>query len=488
MTSLHTQTMAEVSAAVAGGKVSAVEVTKHFLGRIKEHDGRVGAFLHVDEKGALAQAASVDARRGKGEKLGALAGVPIALKDNICTEGVPTTCASKMLKGYVPPYDAHVVDRLRAADAVLIGKTNMDEFAMGSSTENSAVQKTMNPWDLSRAPGGSSGGSAAATAAAFALGALGSDTGGSVRQPGAFCGVAALKPTYGRVSRYGVVAFASSLDQVGTFGATVQDAAQLLSVVAGYDGRDATSAKRADEKFEDACGEDVRGMKVGVVGLGDAKGISPDVASAMAESVARLKERGAVLVDVALPHAEYAIPVYYLVATAEAASNLARFDGVRYGHRSADAKDLKEMYEKSRGEGFGPEVKLRIMLGNYALSAGYYDAFYLRAQKVRTLIRQDYAKAFEACDVLVTPTAPTPAFKLGEKTSDPLEMYLADIFTVPASLAGLPAMSVVSGFASGDLPVGVQFVAPAFEERRLVKVGHALEQALGPVRRPPAFT
>ncbi|MCA9580405.1 MAG: Asp-tRNA(Asn)/Glu-tRNA(Gln) amidotransferase subunit GatA [Myxococcales bacterium] len=469
---MNPRTVREIRDRVHSGD-SAEDIARSCLDHIEERDGEFGCFLSVDREGALAAARDVDRRRASGETLGSLAGVPIAIKDNICTKGLRTTCGSRMLEDYVPPYDAHVIERLRQADAVIVGKTNMDEFAMGSSTENSALLVTRNPWDLSRSPGGSSGGSAAAVAAGLVPVALGSDTGGSVRQPGAFCGVPAIKPTYGCVSRYGLVAFASSLDQVGSFGATVEDAALLLSAIAGHDVRDATSVPRPSNTLPDRLGS-LEGVRVGVPRslVGDTS--DEDVVGAFDRVETLLRESGAIAVDVDLPHAEHAVAVYYLVATAEASSNLSRFDGVRYGHR-ASSKDLETMYSMTRDEGFGDEVKRRIMLGTYALSAGYYDAFYLKAQRVRTLIRRDFAAAFDRCDVIMTPTTPTPAFGLGEKVEDPLSMYLADIFTVPANLAGIPAISIPVAVSGEGLPIGLQFMAPAFEEATLVGLAQAVE-------------
>jgi aspartyl-tRNA(Asn)/glutamyl-tRNA(Gln) amidotransferase subunit A len=478
----HALSVVELAKAVADGALSAVEATRAYLARVERFGPALGAYLYVDAEGALAQAALVDGARSRGQALGPLAGVPIALKDNLCTRGVPTTCASRILEGYRPPYDAHVVERLRDAGAIVIGKLNMDEFAMGSSNENSAFGVVRNPWDLERAPGGSSGGAACATAARLAAAALGSDTGGSVRQPGSFCGVTALKPTYGRVSRYGLVAFASSLDQIGPITRDTRDTARVLSVIAGHDPRDATSATRPVDDYEAECGKDVRGLRIGVV-RSVLEGCDRAVVEAIEASLLRLQSLGCELVDVELPYAEHAVAVYYIVATAEASSNLARFDGMRYGLR-VRGEDLRDTYSKTRQAGFGVEVKRRIMLGTYALSAGYYDAYYLKAQKVRTLIRRDYERAFERCDAVLTPTTPTPAFRLGEVT-EPLAMYKQDIFTLPAPLAGLPALSTPCGMANGKLPLGLQLVAPAFEEGRLLRVAYALEQSLGWDRVPP---
>lgn len=482
--------MIEVSAVdlaeqVRAGQVSATDATTRFLARTEKYNPELNALLYVAREKALEQAAKVDAKRKAGEPLGRLAGVPVVVKDNICVKGMPNTCASKILEGYVPPYDAHVTERLLAEDAVILGKANMDEFAMGSSNENSAYGPVKNPWDTARAPGGSSGGSAAACAARFAPLTLGSDTGGSVRQPAAFCGVTAIKPTYGRVSRYGLVAFASSLDQVGPITRDVRDAARLLSVLAGPDGRDATCVAKPAEDYERFCGQTVRGLRIGVLrGLAE-QGNDPAVTAAFEASIAALRAQGAEIVEVELPNLGHAVATYYLVATAEASSNLARFDGMRYGLR-VDGKDLTATYGATRTAGFGKEVKRRIMLGTYALSAGYYDAYYLKAQKVRTLISDDYRRAFERCDVIATPTAPTPAFKLGEKVNDPLSMYLADIYTLPPSLAGIPALSTPAGFTPEGLPVGLQLAAPIFEEGRLISVAHALEQATEHLKRLPA--
>jgi aspartyl-tRNA(Asn)/glutamyl-tRNA(Gln) amidotransferase subunit A len=464
------------------GTVSAAEVTRAYLARIERFDRALGGYLHVDADGALAQAAAVDAARARGESLGALAGVPIALKDNLCARGMPTTCASRILEGYIPPYDADCVERLRAASAVLLGKLNMDEFAMGSSNENSAFGLVHNPWDLARTPGGSSGGPAAATAARLACATLGSDTGGSVRQPASFCGVTAVKPSYGRVSRYGLVAFASSLDQVGPIARNVRDAARLLSVIAGRDTRDATSADHPVDDYEAHCSRETKGMRIGVW-RSAIDGCDASVVESIDATLARCVNRGCELVDVELPYAEHALAVYYLIATAEASSNLARFDGMRYGLR-VPSESLRATYANTRQAGFGVEVKRRIMLGTYALSAGYYDAFYLKAQKVRTLIRRDFDQAFERCEVVLSPTAPTPAFLLGE-VKDPLAMYKQDIFTLPASLAGVPALSTPCGMAKGNLPLGVQLVAPMFEEARIVRLAHAIEQDLGWDKTPP---
>ena len=483
---LATLSVTETAAAVSGGRTCALDVTRAMLDRIAALDAtRARAYLRVDREGALAAAAQVDARVARGEQM-ALAGVPIGVKDNLCTRGVATTCASKILEGYVPPYDAHVIERLRAAGAVIVGKLNMDEFAMGSSTENSAFGPVYNPWDATRTPGGSSGGAAAATALGLAAATLGSDTGGSVRQPGSYCGVTAIKPSYGRVSRHGLVAFASSLDQVGPLARNMRDAARVLGVIAGHDARDATSVTAPVDDYEAQCGRDLRGLRIGVVSGSLDAGCDAEVKAAVLRAVKQLAALGCEIVEVALPHQKYALSAYYIVAPAEASSNLARFDGMRYGLR-VEGSNLRDTYAKTRAAGFGAEVKRRIMLGTYVLSAGYYDAFYLKAQKVRTLIKQDYARAFERCDVLVTPTAPTPAFKLGEKLADPLAMYLQDVFTLPPSLAGIAAASVPCGLSSDGLPLGLQLCAPQFGESQLVRVGHAFEAVSGFQERPPGF-
>jgi len=469
---------------------SAVATVEACLERITSAEPSIGAFITVTAERALDRARALDATRAKGGPLGPLHGVPVALKDNICTAGVPTTAASKILRGFIPPYDAHVVQRLEAAGAVIVGKTNLDEFAMGSSTENSSLGPSKNPWDVTRTPGGSSGGSAAAVAAGMVPVALGSDTGGSIRQPAALCGVVGLKPTYGRVSRYGLIAFASSLDQIGPFAHTAEDAAVMFQVIAGHDPRDSTSSTEAIPDVVAALTGDVKGVRVGVPRAFLGEGVDDAISSAFAASLDVLKARGAVLVDIELPHAGYGIPVYYLIATAEASSNLARYDGVRYGHRAALAAGdgLQEMYERTRDEGFGAEVKRRIMLGTYVLSAGYYDAYYLKAQQVRTLLRRDYQQAFERADLIATPTTPTPAFTLGEKTSDPIQMYLNDIFTVSANLTGLPAISVPCGFSGDGLPIGVQLTGRMFDEASLLRAADAYQRDTAFHTRVPALT
>jgi aspartyl-tRNA(Asn)/glutamyl-tRNA(Gln) amidotransferase subunit A len=472
-------TALEIRDAVAGGRVSAEEVCRSCLDRIERGDPALHAFLSVDRDGALARAREVDAR-GRSANEPPLLGVPVAIKDNICTAGTRTTAGSRILAGFVPPYDATVVARLTAAGAIVVGKTNCDEFAMGSSTEHSAFGPSRNPWDPDRTPGGSSGGSAVAVAGGFVPLALGSDTGGSVRQPAAFCGVVGLKPTYGRVSRFGLIAFASSLDQVGPLARSTADAAAALGVIAGADGADATCSTRAVPDYLSTLTGAVRGLRVGVPRAMLETGIDRDVAVCFDEALAALRARGARMVDVDLPHAKYGIPVYYLVATAEASANLARYDGVRYGFR-APAETIGSLYERTRDAGFGAEVKRRIMLGTYALSAGYYEAFYRRAQHGRMLIRADFESAFSTVDVVATPTTPTAAFRLGERLDDPLEMYLADVFTVGAPLAGLPAISVPCGTTPDRLPVGLQLIGRSYDEETLLNAADAFER----VRQPP---
>jgi aspartyl-tRNA(Asn)/glutamyl-tRNA(Gln) amidotransferase subunit A len=476
MSSLTDLSASEIARRVRSRALSAVEVAQAHLDRIASKEPAVDAFLHVFPERALASARSVDEAVAAGRADLPLAGVPVAVKDVLDIEDVPTTCGSRILEGYRPPFTATAVARLEAAGAVPLGKTNMDEFAMGSSTENSAYKKTRNPWDRDRVPGGSSGGSAAAVAARMAPVALGTDTGGSIRQPAALCGVVGLKPTYGRVSRYGLVAFASSLDQVGPFARTVEDAARVAAALCGPDPNDATSARRSVPDFVAEISKDAAGLRVGVPWTFLERGVDDGVMARFRESLGALEAAGARLVDVTLPHAHHAIATYYIVATAEASSNLARFDGVRYGLRAPGNGDLRHMYGETRDLGFGPEVKRRIILGTFVLSSGYYDAYYHRAQKVRTLIRRDFEAAFESCDAVATPTTPGTAFRLGEKTDDPLQMYLADIFTVPANLAGIPGLSVPCGLAEG-LPVGLQLLGRSFDEASLLRLGHAFEGA-----------
>jgi aspartyl-tRNA(Asn)/glutamyl-tRNA(Gln) amidotransferase subunit A len=478
---LTTLTATEIRDRVTDGSVSAEDVCQAFLSRAEALNPSLNAFTLLDADGARAAARALDARRRAGESLGPLAGVPVALKDNLCVRGLRTTAASRILETFTPPYTATAVQKLEAAGAVVLGKTNCDEFAMGSSTENSAFGPTKNPWSPAHAPGGSSGGSAAAVAARGAPLALGSDTGGSIRQPGAFCGIVGLKPTYGRVSRYGLLAFASSLDQIGPFAATVGDAALSLTAIAGADACDATTSKTSVPDFTAALTGDVRGLRVGVPRAFVAEGVDPQVSQAFIAAIDVLRGLGATIVDVELPHAKAAIPVYYLICTAEASSNLARYDGVKYGYRATLGRTdgLKAMYTRSRSEGFGAEVKRRIMLGTYVLSAGYYDAFYLKAQQVRTLLRRDFDRAFEQADVVAMPTSPIPPFRLGEKTEDPLQMYLADIFTVSANLAGLPGISVPCGFTTDRLPIGLQLMGRMFDEETMLRAADAYERATG---------
>jgi len=476
MSALFQLTATEIRRRVAAREVSCEEVARAHLDRIAAVEPRVDAFLLVLADRALGRARALDRALAAGEAAPPLAGVPVAVKDVLDVEGLPTTCGSRILEGYRPPFTATAVARLEAAGAIVVGKTNMDEFAMGSSTENSAWKPTRNPWDLARVPGGSSGGSAAAVAARLVPVALGTDTGGSIRQPAALCGVVGIKPTYGRVSRYGLVAFASSLDQVGPFARTVEDAAAVSSVLCGADPFDSTSAARAVPDFAGALGRGLDGLRIGVPWGFLGEGVEAQTLARFREALGDLEAAGARVVEVALPHLPHAIATYYIVATAEASSNLARFDGVRYGLRSGEPSDLGTMYGQSRDRGFGAEVKRRIVLGTFVLSSGYYDAYYLRAQKVRTLIRRDFDRAFEACDVVATPTTPTPAFRLGEKTGDPLQMYLADIFTVPANLAGIPGLSLPCGLAGG-LPVGLQLLGRPFDEETLLGVGAAYQRA-----------
>ena len=475
---MHRKTAHELHALLSAGQVGSLEVTRAVFEQIARQEDKVKAYVTLAKETALEQARAADQRLKNKENVTPLTGIPVAVKDNMCTQGLLTTCSSKILSNYIPPYDATVVAKLKAAGAVIIGKTNLDEFAMGSSTENSAIQTTRNPRDLETVPGGSSGGSAAAIAADEAIVATGSDTGGSIRQPAAFCGVVGLKPTYGRVSRYGLVAFASSLDQIGPLTKDVEDAALMMNVLAGHDAQDSTSADLPVPDYRRALENNVKGMKLGLVRelMGD--GIDPEVKAAVKKAADTFANLGAEISEVSLPSFEYAVATYYLLAPAEASSNLARFDGVKFGHRSKEAKDIISMYYNTRREGFGPEVKRRIMLGTYALSAGYYDAYYLKALKVRTLIKADFDQAFERCDALLSPTAPTVAFRVGSKTADPLAMYLSDIATIPVNLAGLPAVSLPCGFA-GKLPVGLQIIGRAFAEETLLRAAFAYEQNAG---------
>jgi len=478
MSTASTWTITSVREALLAKKTSARELAKDFYTRIEGRNPELNAFLALCPERAYAQADLVDAKIAKGQPLGPLAGVPVAIKDVISTEGVKTTCGSKILENYTPPYDATAVERLEKAGAVILGKTNCDEFAMGSSNENSAYGPVRNPVALDRVAGGSSGGSAAAVAAALSVVALGTDTGGSIRQPGAYCGLPAMMPTYGRVSRYGLIAFASSLDRIGPFATNIADATTVMSVIAGHDSNDSTSAAVAVPDYLAEIEKSVAGLRIGVPEDYFGAGLDPEVKAKVQAGIALLEKLGCKRVPLKMPHTDYAIATYYIVATAEASSNLARYDGVRYGLR-VQGNTLMEMYRKTRERGFGPEVKRRIMLGTYALSSGYYDAYYLRAQKVRALIARDFADAFEKVDAIITPTAPTPAFKLGEKTADPLEMYLADIYTVTGSLAGVPGISVPCGKTAAGLPIGMQIFGSHFDEGRILQLSHAFERAGG---------
>lgn len=511
--SLAQQTAVQLLAELAGRRVSSLELTQFYIARIKDKDPQVGAFLLVDEEGALKQAQAIDDRRAAGKPIGLLGGLPLAVKDVLCTKGLKTTCASQMLANFVPPYDATVIAKLRAADAVIIGKTNMDEFAMGGSTENSALGKTRNPWDLARVPGGSSGGAAACLAASMAPLSIGTDTGGSIRQPASYCGVTGLKPTYGRVSRFGLVAFASSLDQVGPMAHTAEDCALLLEAIAGQDPHDSTSAPQPVPAYSQTVNQPLAGMKLGLVKEHFGPGLNSEVAASVQAAVKTYEKLGAQVREISLPHSKYGIATYYIIAPSEASSNLARYDGVHYGYRTeekpmlealaaerkaveakGDARALAQLdtplirlYRQSRAEGFGPEVKRRIMLGTYTLSAGYYDAYYLKALKVRRLIRGDYDAAFREVDFIVGPTAPSPAFKLGEKTADPLAMYLEDLYTVTTNLAGVPGLNIPCGFTAAGLPIGLQLQARPLDEERLLQAGAMFQQATDWHNRRPAL-
>lgn len=463
--------------ALKAGDITVREVCEKFFERIEALDETIGAFLILDRERALERADQIDRERKNDLSLKPLTGVPVAIKDVICTRDLRTTCGSKILHNYVPPYHATAVERLLNAGAIIIGKTNCDEFAMGSSNENSAFRPVRNPWDLERVPGGSSGGSAAAVAADLCMVALGTDTGGSIRQPASLCGVVGLKPTYGRVSRYGLVAFGSSLDQIGPFSKTVRDAARVLSVIAGRDWHDSTSSRQEVTEYEAALEGDLKGARLGVPKEYFGEGLDAEVKQAVVTAIDHFADLGAEIVEVSLPHSDYAIACYYIIATAEASSNLARYDGVRYAYRTPRASNLREMYRRTRDEGFGAEVKRRIMLGTYVLSAGYYDAYYLKAQKVRTLIERDFRQAFTHCDVIAGPTSPTVAFRLGEKTDDPLQMYLSDIYTITANLAAIPGINIPCGLSSDGLPIGLQLLGRHFDEATLLRVAHAYEQA-----------
>lgn len=483
---LHRLTIHELSGMLKKGEIRSRDIVDSVFKRIDHAEGKIAAYMTLTRDLAYEQAEKADSVIKSG-KAGYLTGIPIAIKDNICTRGISTTCSSKILENFVPPYDATVITRLKDAGAVFVGKTNMDEFAMGSSTENSAYAITKNPWDTERIPGGSSGGSAAAVSADECIAALGSDTGGSIRQPAACCGVVGLKPTYGRVSRYGLVAFASSLDQIGPITKDVTDSAILLNIISGHDPLDSTSVNTSMPDFTGSLEGGIKGVRIGIPREYFIEGMDTEVERSVMDSISVLEGLGAIKKDISLPHTDYAVATYYILATAEASSNLARYDGARYGYRTKNAKDLFDMYIRSRQEGFGPEVKRRIMLGTYALSAGYYDAYYRKAQQVRRLIKEDFDRAFELVDVIITPTAPTPAFKIGEKTKDPLSMYLSDIFTISVNLAGIPAISIPGGFCSGNLPVGLQISGKHFDEEMLFRLAYAFEQSTEWHKRRPVI-
>ena len=476
MENLYSLTAHRLKDAMANGTLAPSVILGELLGRIKTLDQKIRAFVRVNDKPVPESAARSN---------GKLAGIPVLIKDNICVKDEETTCASRILKGFVPPYDATVVKKLKNEGAILMGKANMDEFAFGSSCETSCYGPTRNPWDLARIPGGSSGGSAAAVAADETILALGSDTGGSIRQPASLCGVVGLKPTYGRVSRYGLIAFASSLDQIGPITKDVEDAAILLNVIAGHDEMDSTSVDIPVPDYTKSLTKDIKGLRIGVPKEYFIKGLEKEVEDSVKEAIKILKGLGAKILDISLPHTGYAVSTYYIIAPAEASSNLARFDGVQYGLRADGAKDLIDMYVKTRSEGFGNEAKRRILLGTYCLSSGYYDAYYLKAQKVRTKIKEDFDNAFKSCDVIITPTSPTPAFKIGEKANDPLSMYLSDIYTIPANLAGIPAMSIPCGFSKDNLPIGLQILAKPFDEEAIFTAAYAFEQSTEFHKRKP---
>ena len=488
MNEICTWSIGKLHQGIQSGELSVREVAEAFLDRIEEIDPGVRAFVTVDPEKVKSEASALDERLSRGdEDIGLLTGIPLAIKDNIVTRSFPTTCGSRILEEYRPPYEATVISRLEQAGALILGKTNLDEFAMGSTTENSALFPTRNPRDPACVPGGSSGGSAASVAAFEAPGALGSDTGGSIRQPAAFCGVVGLKPTYGRVSRYGLVAFASSLDQIGPLANSARDAARILQVTAGHDPCDSTSASRPVDDYLSGIEDQIRGLRIGLPAEWFGSGLDPRLDASIRSAIARLEKLGCEVQEVHLPHTEFAIAAYYIIAPAEASSNLARYDGMRYGYRSTDPEDLEGTYRSTRSGGFGEEVKRRIMIGTYVLSSGYYDAYYLKASKVRTLLKQDYLKAFEQVDLLIGPTAPSLPFKLGEKMADPLEMYLSDIYTVPANLVGIPGLAMCCGFSEEGLPLGLQILGPHFQEARILQAAHALEQELQVVAPPLAI-
>ena len=472
---MHTKTIAQLAAGLRNGDFSSEELTRAYLDRIARHDDSLNSFITVSEEEALQQASAADQRLKAGDSA-PLTGIPVAQKDIFCSDGVLTTCGSRMLENFVAPYNATVIEKFNAAGAVMLGKTNMDEFAMGSSNETSYYGPVRNPWNTDTVPGGSSGGSAAAVAARLAPAATGTDTGGSIRQPAGLCGITGLKPTYGRVSRYGMIAFASSLDQGGPLAQTAEDAAILLGTMAGFDTRDSTSIDQAVPDYTASLNDGIKSLKIGLPKEYFNEGLDAEVGKAVEAAIAEYKKLGAKIVDISLPNSHLAVPAYYVVAPAECSSNLSRFDGVRFGHRCGTPKDLEDLYKRSRGEGFGPEVKRRIMIGTYALSAGYYDAYYLKAQKVRRLISEDFKQAFEKVDVIMGPTSPTAAFKLGEKKDDPITMYLSDIYTIAVNLAGLPGMSIPAGFVK-QMPVGLQIIGNYFDEARLLNVAHRYQQA-----------
>lgn len=473
---LYNVTLTEIAKKIKEKEVSIKEVLDSVFKRIDEVEGKLDAFITITKENAYKEAEKLQEKLDRGEDIGVLGGVPIAVKDNICTNGIKTTCASKMLENFVPIYDATVVTKLKEAGAIIIGKTNMDEFAMGSSTESSYIKKTKNPWNLEKVPGGSSGGSAVTVSSEMAFASLGSDTGGSIRQPASFCSVVGLKPTYGLVSRFGLIAYASSLDQIGPFTKNVEDAALMLNVIADYDKHDTTSANITKKDYTKSLVNDISNMKIGVPHEFVKDGVNEDVKGAYENAIKTLENVGAKIVDIDLEYAKYSLATYYIIATAEASSNLGRYDGIRYGYRADDFNDLEDLYNKSRTEGFGEEVKKRIMLGTYVLSSGYYDAYYKRAQQVRTLIIENFKKAFEKCDAIIIPTAPNTAFKFGEKTENPLEMYLEDIYTVPVNIAGLPGISVPGGFDKDNMPIGIQFISNSFEEEKLLKIAYTFEK------------
>lgn len=473
---LYSLTLSEIAKKIKEKEVSIKEVLDSVFARIDKVEGKVEAYITLTREEAYKRAEDLQKRIDAGEDIGILGGVPIAIKDNICTKGIKTTCASKMLENFIPIYDATVVEKLKEAGAIIIGKTNMDEFAMGSSTESSYIKKTKNPWDLEKVPGGSSGGSAATVSGDMAFSALGSDTGGSIRQPASYCSVVGLKPTYGLISRFGLIAYASSLDQIGPFTKNVEDSALMLNVIAGYDKKDTTSANIEKKDYTKSLINSVKGVKIGVPYDFVSEGLNEDVKTSYDNAINILKNAGAEIIDIDLEYAKYSLATYYIIATAEASSNLGRYDGIRYGYRAKDFEDLDDLYNKSRTEGFGEEVKKRIMLGTFVLSSGYYDAYYKRAQQVRTLIIENFKKAFNKCDSIIIPTAPNTAFKFGSKTENPLEMYLEDIFTVPVNIAGLPAISVPGGFDKDNMPIGIQFIANSFDEEKLLQIAYTFEQ------------